>query len=155
MVANLVGLIQEHTSPLEVEHLSNVLAAVRDERVVGRNNHAKVANVGQALGGRVLGEVFLVRVLDVAAKLLAPLVEQIVRHDNEIVANIVASLVREVVEHVDGLAETHVVGEDATARVAHLLRRHPIHRLLLVVVELNLGRKAHGTRFCVWGWLCS
>jgi hypothetical protein len=29
------------------------------------------------------------------------------------------------------------------------LRRHPIHRLLLVVVELNLGRKAHGTRFCV------
>jgi hypothetical protein len=29
------------------------------------------------------------------------------------------------------------------------LRRHPVHRLLLVLVKLNLGRKAHCTRVCV------
>ncbi len=108
-----------------------------------------VANVGQPLGRRVLREVVLIDVLDVATKLLAPLLEQVVGHDNQIVTQLVTSLVRDVVENVDGLAEAHVVGQNATARVANFLRRHPIHRLLLVVVELNLGRKAHGTRFCV------
>ncbi len=149
MIANLVSLVEEHASPLEIEHLTNVLAPVRDERVVGGNDNTIVANVLEALLGRILGEVLLVSVLDVAAEFLSPLLEQVVRHNNQIVAEFVARLVRDVVEHVDGLSETHVVSEDATARVAGLLRRHPIHRLLLVVVELNLGRKAHGTRFCV------
>lgn len=149
MVPNLVGLIKKNTSPLEIENIPNVFTAVRDQSVVGRDDNTVVPNVGDAFGRRILGEVLVVGVLDVAIKLLAPLLEQIVGHNNQIVPDLVTSLVRDVVEHVDGLAEAHVVGQNATARVANFLRRHPIHRLLLVVVEPNLGCKAHCTRFCV------
>ena len=149
MVANLVGLVEENAGPREVENTTNVLAAIRNESVVRRNHHAIVVNVRRTLGCRVSGEIVLVNFLDIACKFLAPLLDEVVRHDNQVVAQLVARLIGDMVEHVDRLAEAHVVGQDATARLARLLRRHPIDCLGLVVVELNLGRETHLLRFSV------